>query len=226
MRLVCVVFTEESPYQFEETVTLFKYGFENFKKLSVKEHETQYEINNMDLFDTENDLFGDSTPLISLENDTYVTIPNKASFNDISSSLVYHDNQEAHNNIIATINYNYFGTPIGTCDVMFEKTDTPAFGFGTSIPSTLITTTDTGNNNTASQKVIFINIKKLIFGIILVTCIVMLILFILSVIKNYNFPPRGQSSKRRRKRRQESRIARKRAKLNSKRFNKKGTTRW
>ena len=226
MRLVCVVFTEETPYQFEETVTLFKYGFENFKKLSIKEHETKYEMNNMDLFDTENDLFGDSTPLISLENDTYITIPNKASFSDISSSLVYHDNHEAHNNIIATINYNYSGTPIGTCDVMFEKTDTPSFQFATSIPSTLITTTDTGNTDTASHKIIFINIKKLIFGIIAVTCIVMLILFILSVIKNYNFSPRGQSNKRRRKRIQESRIARKRAKLNSKRFNKKKTTRW
>ena len=41
MKLVCVIFYEETPYQFEDTVTLFQYGFENFQQyLSAKMRQT------------------------------------------------------------------------------------------------------------------------------------------------------------------------------------------
>ena len=89
MKLVCVVFMDETPYQFEDTITLFQYGFENFQRVSIKDHETKYNIDTMNFFDTENDLFGDSTPLISIENDTYVILPNTACFSDTVSTLRY-----------------------------------------------------------------------------------------------------------------------------------------
>lgn len=36
-RLVCVILKEESPAQFEDTIQLFDYGFQNFKNVSIKE---------------------------------------------------------------------------------------------------------------------------------------------------------------------------------------------
>ena len=36
MKLVCVVFMEESPNQFTDTIQLFNYGFENFEKVDMK----------------------------------------------------------------------------------------------------------------------------------------------------------------------------------------------
>jgi biopolymer transport protein ExbB/TolQ len=53
------------------------------------------------------------------------------------------------------------------------------------------TTTDITN-------VIFINVKTLIFIILLLSAVIIFILFIVSIIKSYNFSPRGQSNKRRR----------------------------
>mgnify|MGYP001252488495 CR=1 FL=1 len=79
MKLVCVVFMEESPNQFTDTIQLFNYGFENFQKLMVSDNETKYKIDNLDSFDTSNDLFGDSTPLMNMESDAYIILPNTAS---------------------------------------------------------------------------------------------------------------------------------------------------
>lgn len=220
MRLVCVVFTEETPYQFEDTVSLFKYGFDNFKKVSINQSETKYNINDIDLFNTENNLFGDVSPLISLEENTYITIPESADFKDTDSSLTYLKNSDK--NIIATINYTYSNAPIGTCNVLFNKSDTPTFNFASGLPSSLIASNEgiegTDNN---SQRIIFINVKKLIIIMTIISAIITIILFVLSIIKNYNFSPKGQSNKRRHKLKQDARIARKRARISAKRYKNK-----
>lgn len=217
MKLVCVVFSEETPYQFEDTVTLFQYGFENFQRLSIRENETNYQINTGDLFDTDNDLFGDSTPLMSMEDNSYVILPNTAAFSDTVSSLNY-ENQATKDggNVIATINYTYSEVPVGSCKIIFSQSQKTSvdFAFGDDIPE--IAEITTGNEAAAQKKpdVIFINIKNVILGVLVLAVLAILVLFIISVVNSYSFSPRGQSSKRRRKRRQESRAQRRQAKMN------------
>ncbi|MBQ4541174.1 MAG: hypothetical protein IJA37_08395 [Alistipes sp.] len=46
MELICVVFVEESPYQFTDTIALFDYGFENFQRVKISDHETGYTMTN------------------------------------------------------------------------------------------------------------------------------------------------------------------------------------
>lgn len=219
MKLVCVVFTEESPYQFEDTVSLFQYGFENFQRLSIDENETKYQLDSTDLFDIGDDLFGDSTPLLSLENDSYVILPNTANFSETQSTLNYNNkNATETDNIMATINYTFSDVPIGKCDITFSKTNTTqSMNFATSNPSAIVTTLQPESETTKKPNVIFINIKKVIFGIIIVAIISIIIMFIISTLNSYNFSPKGQSNKRRRKRRQENRIAKQHARQNARR---------
>lgn len=218
MKLVCVIFCEETPYQFEDTIALFQYGFENFQKLSVNENETNYKIITGDLFDTDNDLFGDSTPLMAMEDDSYVILPNTADFADTVSSLDY-ENQSIpdRQDVIATINYTYSGTPVGSCRIIFSKSDKTDFTFarGDSIPEiaeiTKANKNDSQDETSVSDdinKVIFINIQNVIIGILALAALAIFILFIISILKSYNFSSRGQSNRRRRKRRQESRLER------------------
>ena len=219
MKLVCVILTEETPYQFEDTVTLFQYGFENFQKVSINDNEQKYNIDTMDFFDTENDLFGDSTPLISIENDAYVILPNTAEFSDAVPTLTYSD-EHTDTNVIASISYTYSDVPIGGCNLVFYKSNIPAFSFSTNnldsevsganiqesdveLPSD--SATDTGQET--ETRIIYINVKKVLLGILMVAAIVILILFIASIINSYSFSPKGQSSKRRRQRRKEIRAA-------------------
>lgn len=220
MKLVCVVFMDETPYQYEDTITLFQYGFENFQRVSIKDNETKYNIDAMDFFDTENDLFGDSTPLISIENDTYVILPNTAEFSDTVSTLTYTE-QSPNTNVIASINYTYSDVPVGECNLVFYKSSIPTFHFSSSKPThEIVPDTSKGEMMISSEpsttppqetNVIYIDVRKVIIGIIIVVAVILLILFIISIINNYSFSPRGQSSKRRRSRRREMYIARRQA---------------
>lgn len=218
MKLVCVIFCEETPYQFEDTIALFQYGFENFQRLSVSENETDYKIITGDLFDTDNDLFGDSTPLMSMEENSYVILPNTADFTDTVSTLDY-ESQSIENgkDIIATINYTYSDTPVGSCRIIFSKSEKTDFTFalGDPIPEIAEITKgnerasqDTSGGSDSVNNVIFINVQNVIAGILIFAALAIVILFIISILKSYSFSPRGQSSKRRRKRRQEGRLQR------------------
>ena len=221
MKLVCVVFKEETPYQFEDTVKLFNYGFENFKKLMVDDYETKYSMDNLDLFDTGSDLFGDSTPLMSMDSDSYIIIPNTADFEDAISKVTY--SNEAASNVIATIEYSYSGVPVGTCDITFSDSSPEQFAFSTSIEDTTELSSEAANQGSLEEKeqtspnIIFVNVKKVIVGILIVAGIVILIMVFFSILSSYSFSPRGQSSKRRKQRIKENRLAKKNARRAAKR---------
>lgn len=241
MKLVCVILKEESPYQFEDTIALFQYGFENFQRVSINDNETKYNIDTMDFFDTENDLFGDSTPLISIENDAYVILPNTAEFSDAVPTLTYAE-KSADTNVIASISYTYSDVPVGNCNLVFYKSNVPAFSFSASRNAgndavenaafDLDTDSNTANGGTpdsantgASENetnIIYINVKTVIIGILTAAAAVALILFIISVLKSYSFSPRGQSSKRRRIRKKENRTARRQARKSARQRNMPG----
>lgn len=222
MKLVCVVFMEETPYQFADTVKLFEYGFNNFQKLQISDYETKYTIQNPDLFSTKNDLFGDSTPLLSMEEDACIVLPKDASFSDATSTLAY--STDSTSKEFATIKYFYQKVPIGTCNIIFTKSKPLSFDFesidesvaedSTNRESTdalePIKTTESTSDSQTTQ-VIFINVKKIILGIIFVAVALSLIILLISFINSYNFTPRGQSSRRRKERMKANRIARKKA---------------
>lgn len=217
MKLVCVILSEDTPYQFEDTVTLFQYGFENFRRLSIIDNETKYKINSMDSFGTSDDLFGDSTPLISMETDKYVILPNAAEFSDTESSLTYHDARSDNaSNLIATADYSFSGVPVGSCGIIFSRDSAPAFRFSSEGDAVYAKSGDAllapvVNDDAGGQSVIFINVKRVILGIVVVAGIAIIIVIIISTVNSYSFSPRGQSSKRRRQRKRENRIAKRQA---------------
>lgn len=110
MELICVVFVEESPYQFTDTIALFDYGFQNFQKVKISDHETGYTMSNTGFLESGSDIFGNSEPFISLAEDPYVIIPNSASFEDLTSSLVY---DTEYSGAVAEVQYFYEDNYVG-----------------------------------------------------------------------------------------------------------------
>ena len=110
MELICVVFVEESPYQFTDTIALFDYGFENFQRVKISDHETGYTITNTGFLESGSDIFGNSQPFISLADDTYVIIPNSADFSDLTSTLVY---DTSYSGAVAEVQYFYEDNYVG-----------------------------------------------------------------------------------------------------------------
>lgn len=216
-KLVCVVFKEESPYQFEDTITLFDYGFSNFQKLSVAENETKYNIDSKDTFSTATDLFGDSAPLFSLDENASVIIPRDASFSDLTSTISY-ESEIADDDTIATIVYDYYGQQVGTCPVLYHN-DSNGFAFD-SLENSLETETQTDtasiDKQETSQNVIFVNIKKVILIIVGIALLIWLISTVISLINSYNFSTKGESKRRRKERIREKRAVRKKQRAQAK----------
>lgn len=116
LKLICVVLRDEAPYQYEDTLALFEYGFSNFKKLNVADNDTKYQMDSHGLFYSENDVLGNSKPILSLNTDDYIVIPNTADFADIQSSISYETESDTQ---AALVTYTYQDWGVGTASIDF-----------------------------------------------------------------------------------------------------------
>ncbi len=130
MKLICVVLKEESPEQFTDTVTLFNYGFNNFRAEKVADIDKRYMPNDSLFFESDNDVFGKSGTILSLNKNDYIILPVNASVEDTDYEISYDlspAEQTKAGNVLAKVIYNYNGTPIGSARVCFlESEGTPS----------------------------------------------------------------------------------------------------
>lgn len=183
MRLICVIMKEETPNQFHDTVTLFNYGFSNFKKLKVSELETKYTVENAGFFSTGQDIFGSSKSILQLDENAYITIPASAEFEDVVSSISY-DNLTKEQ--VANIEYTYNGVFVGSASVnLVSNTDEYEF-----------TTAGVSKNS-----MLVVNVKKIVIWILVIAVILSVIIFAYRYINQYHFGgKKGRLAKKRRKR--------------------------
>lgn len=202
MRLVCVVFKEESPSQFTDTMELFDYGFHNFQLMNIAENEDKYQIEPSGFLQTGNDIFGSSKPILSIDNSSFVIVPNTISFDDLDSSIDYDVSDE---NRIAQIVYTYNDTYVGSAYLELAADNTSTYEFDTNIESTETSVEKSKEETTDSVqgRVIFINVKKVLIIVLSIASIVIL-LFILRalVINNRNARRRQNRIKRKQHRRE------------------------
>ncbi|MBD5547757.1 MAG: D-alanyl-D-alanine carboxypeptidase [Lachnospiraceae bacterium] len=195
MKLICVVMKEESPEQFYDTVKLFSYGFTNFSAVNVSENETDYSIQNSNFFNTSNDVFGNSKPILTLNQSSYLIMPKTITFDDLDSQISYETSGE---NEVAVIEYYYHGAYVGNATVDLAE-DTPASYDFTENISIEEPEKETEPN------VIIVNIKTVLICILVIALILIAFFVIRSIINSYNFLDGGRISKRRRRMRKRNR---------------------
>lgn len=199
MKLICVVFKEESPTQFTDTVELFNYGFQNFQVLNVAENEAKFNIDNINFFKADNDIFGSSKPILSIDKDSFVIVPNMADFSDLDSTVDY---DIAEDNHVAKIDYTYNGTYVGSAFVNLAEYTESTYDFDSAaVSDTDIAKND--NSQTNDDGTIFINIKKVLIGIFIFTAVVICFFIIRAVIINNNNSRRRKNRVDRKKHRRE-----------------------
>lgn len=198
MKLICVVLKEESPSQFTDTIDLLNYGFSNFETVNVAENETKYNIDHSDFFQTDNDIFGSSKPILSLNKDSYVVLPKTAAFKDIQSTISYDVENE---NQIANIDYTYNGVYVGSASVDIAAS-TSSYEF-----DAVMDTITQAEEPEPEKNIIFVNIKKVLLWVIVGAVLLILIFRARSFIQNYSFSRRRRNvrlakrnSRRRRRR--------------------------
>lgn len=193
LRLICVVMRDEAPFQYEDTISLFEYGFSNFEKVNVSQTETKYNIDNTGLFYSGNDIFGSSQPFLFLNRDDFVVLPRTISFQDMDSAISY---EMADDNQAATITYSYHDIGLGSVRVYFsaDKDEDNAFGG----------TPGTRNAAENDKPVIFINMAVILIGLGTLAVLALLWLFLRMILKNYNISLGSGRRKRPRRRRRRS----------------------
>lgn len=165
MRLICVVMKEDSPMQFEDTETLFDYGYQNFTKANIADNDSRYIIGNSNFFYAGNDIFGNSSPILSITPDGYVVLPNMSDFDDLTSKIDY-DAADLEEEEIAKVTYYYHDALVGSGTIIFSSSDAQAYDFDS----------DDTPVTERPDNVIFINVKIVM---ILLSAGVAILIFIL-----------------------------------------------
>lgn len=162
-RLICVILMEEAPYQFEDTVNLFDYGFANFSYSRISDFENT--------FDTGSNYLSDSTygSLISLNTDVKVLLPNSADLSNITSDITYRESSSPY---FADVNYYYNGYYIGKAGLSYNP-------ITTSIDEIKLS----GINTNKDVKITIINVKKVFLIVLLSFAGVLIIIRLIILIK-------------------------------------------
>lgn len=191
MKLICVVMKEESPLQFTDTIELFDYGFDNFQKINVSQNETKYTVDSTDFFSTNNDIFGDSKPILSINESDCVLIPKTITFSDLTSTLSYNPEED---DSIAQISYEYNGVSVGNASMNITASAENTFDFQTNEVIEAVP------EETEEDNVIFLNITKMIFLILGIAGLLIVAFIVRAFIKNYEFSVRRSWKAKKKKR--------------------------
>lgn len=199
MKLICVVLKDETPAHYEDTIALFDYGFSNFDKVNVSQSETKYNIDNTGLFYSDNAIFGTSQPILSLNKQDCIILPKTVGFEDTVSTISY---DTGNKNQAAIITYTYHDVYIGSASVDFTSNQEKSYTFDTEDEAEENVPKEETENKKPSF--IFINIVKVLLGLIGIAAAVFFILLVRAFIKNHNFSFRNNrhSWKRNRRRHQ------------------------
>lgn len=119
MTLICVILNGHQTH-YQDTKTLFDYGFLNFKTRPVSDYDHSYTSIENDM--TIAGLTASPISTLSLDDDCFVTLPQNADFNDIETGLNYQLDASAPPDSIARISYRYAGRNIGSSYLMIKNT--------------------------------------------------------------------------------------------------------
>ncbi|MBQ9136274.1 MAG: D-alanyl-D-alanine carboxypeptidase [Lachnospiraceae bacterium] len=191
LKLIAVVMATDSPNQFADTVSLFNYGFNNFEKVNISQTETQYNIDHTGVFYSNNDIFGSSDPILALDTKDCIILPKTVPFSDLTSSISYDSIETGE---AALITYSYKGQFLGSVSVNFASNMNNRYSFE---DSALQSASDNMQSPAPKeQKVIFINVFKVLLVILLIAGACILVVVLYSFFTNYHFSPKEKSGRK------------------------------
>lgn len=116
--LVCVVMREKSPDHYTDTRKMFDYCFENFKLLRVADYEKDSSADE------------DTVPFADIDEDATVILPAGASFEDLTSKIVYESSED---DVLGTRVYSYADRVVGKADVRMNDIGSDSYEFTESV---------------------------------------------------------------------------------------------
>ena len=125
LELICVIMKEESPYQFEDTVALFDYGFENFKKVNIADHSDDSNMLSTGFFTVGQDVFGSNESILTVDPTAVVVLPKNADFSTVQYDLSANSAGMAVG--VAKVNYLFNGNLVGSANLSMNAESATLF---------------------------------------------------------------------------------------------------
>ncbi len=184
---------------FSDTALLLDYAAENFSRLNVAANETNFSIDNSNFFHMGSSIFGQSNPLIEIDKNDSIILPNDVPFPEASPELIFTDNSNP--DIIATLSYTYQGQHVGSASILLLKSDVQEFSFDKNTGED--EEADSKKNETTPKKFIRINIRMVLAAVLVLIAAFLLFLIIRGIKKIFHLTihlPRRKRRRRARKR--------------------------
>ena len=169
--------------------------------MNISENEEDYNIDTTGYLQIGNDIFGNSKPILSIDTESCVIVPNTIDFDDLDSEIDYSVSGE---NCVAQILYSYQDTYVGNAYLNLADNSASTYDFDTNMKTTDISVekADTEAEKVEEQNTIFINVKKVLIMILIFAALI-IVLFVLRalVINSKNAKRRKNRVKRKQRRR-------------------------
>ncbi len=196
---------------FEDTALLLDYASDNFSKINIAANESNFSMDNSNIFHTGSSIFGGSRALVAVNSDGYIILPTGVSFTEASPSLEF-QNQEANPDVVATLSYTYQGQPVGETTIELVKSAIQEFNFNkeTGEEESPEASADADSDQEEAEKspkktFIKINIKWVLIFAAAIVIVVLLLLLLRKLWKHFYFrmrlPGRRRNIRSRRNRR-------------------------
>lgn len=152
MTLICVVMRSDSIHIYNDSTALLNYGFENFTKLNISEHETKFSLNNSGFFEAANSIFESSYPQISLNTEGIVVLPTGADFAEAEAEVEFRNGEsEEDENVMADIIYTWHGHFVGKTTLDVVSPAQKAFSFSEAEKPQIGTVAAEGDGSPAAE---------------------------------------------------------------------------
>ena len=202
MKLVCIVFKNEAPTQYTDTITLLDYGFNNFQAVNVADNDETYIPDDSAFFQSSSDIFGDSSAILEFNEDDNIIIPTTATMEDVDSSISYDVTGLDNDRAIAVVTYTYNGQYVGSATIQ-----TVATLSNSSTQWSSTTGTDSENveaESFSTNNVIYINVRYIVWILLSVAFLISMIAIVHSALIHNHIIHSKEERRRMRKRKRES----------------------
>lgn len=202
MKLVCIVFKNEAPSQYTDTITLLDYGFNNFQAVNVADNDETYIPDDSAFFQSSSDIFGDSSAILEFNEDDNIIIPTTATMEDVDSSISYDVAGLDNDRAIAVVTYTYNGQYVGSATIQ-----TVATLSNSSTQWSSTAGTDSENveaESFSTNNVIYINVRYIVWILLSVAFLISMIAIVHSLLIHNHIIHSKEERKRMRKRKRES----------------------
>lgn len=175
LRLICVIMKSSEEDRYLDTINLFDYYFNNFKKVPLADFDTGLDSGSIDILELTN-RFDSSTGIsIGFSEDAYILIPKSVDASKLTGIVTYADNAAytGEEGGFACISYYYENTRLGSATIFINRSSTEGVIPGTNGVSKL-----GADSIYQEEDIFFLNIWYIVGGVLVICVITSAVIFV------------------------------------------------